>query len=154
MNWHSAACQPKEHSGGRLQTPAVSWQKQAGLSADVRLLSREPSGSTGRRSPAHAWTGRRRPPAEDTCPQRFRPPARSCLPGAAVATETGLGQPGSRFGCHGSALQRHRGYPASSWLEQSVLGRNPRADLRRAPFHALAIRLLLASWTGVFIAEE
>lgn len=51
-------------------------------------------------------------------------------------------------------LQRDRGYPASSWLEQSIPGRNPRAYLKRAPFHALAIRLLLALLTGVFIVEE
>lgn len=51
-------------------------------------------------------------------------------------------------------LQRDRGYPANSWLEQSVPGKNPRAYLKRAPFHALAIRLLLALLTGVFIVEE
>lgn len=52
------------------------------------------------------------------------------------------------------ALQRDGGYPAYRWLEQSVPGRNPRACLKRAPFHPLAIRLLLALLTGVFIVEE
>lgn len=52
------------------------------------------------------------------------------------------------------ALQRDGGYPDNSWLEQSVPGRNPTACLQRAPFHTLAIRLLLALLTGVFIVEE
>lgn len=51
-------------------------------------------------------------------------------------------------------LQRDGGYPANCWLEQSVPGRNPRAYLKRAPFHPLAIRLLLALLTGAFSVQE
>lgn len=51
-------------------------------------------------------------------------------------------------------LQRDRGYPDNSWLERGVPGRNPTAYLQRAPFHTLAVRLLLALLTGVFIVEE
>lgn len=51
-------------------------------------------------------------------------------------------------------LQRDGGCPANSWLEERVPGRNPRACLERAPFRTLAVRLLLASVTGVFLAEE
>lgn len=51
-------------------------------------------------------------------------------------------------------LQRDGGSLDSSWLEWSIPGRNPTACLQRAPFHTLAIRLLLALLTGVFIVEE
>lgn len=52
------------------------------------------------------------------------------------------------------ARQRDGGSPDNSWLERSTPGRNPTASLQRAPFHTLAIRLLLALLTGVFIVEE
>lgn len=41
------------------------------------------------------------------------------------------------------ARQRDGGSPDNSWLERSTPGRNPTASLQRAPFHTLAIRLLL-----------
>lgn len=51
-------------------------------------------------------------------------------------------------------LQRNGGSTDNSLLEQSRPGTNPTAYLQRAPFHTLAIRLLLALFTGVFIVEE
>lgn len=89
------------------------------------------------------------------------------LPSPTVVAERGRGAPQSHSGegtrsspvpllrlPSGHTPQRDGGDPANSRLEQSVPGRKPRADLKRAPFHALAIGLLLALWTGVFIAEE
>lgn len=93
-------------------------------------------------------------PAAGCHPERTTA-ARSCLARLTAATETELGHPKFPGGCHQSRCCSGTGAcPANSWLEGNVAGRNPRACLTRAPFHALAIRLLLALLTGVFIVEE